>query len=270
MRTQRVNRTLISVAAGSFVIMGLAAVSPAWAQADTALDAAEAMAGMLDGAQAGVSGADLMSALEGAAAAGEPMALWHLGNMYENGNGVAKDPVKAFGYFSQIANEYANAAPEGIEADIVAQSFVKVGEYYREGLPGADLRADPGKADRLILHAADYFGEAEAQYRVGERYLASGGGNHLRGARYLYSAAQKGYVPAQAKLGDILFNGNGIEAQPVEGLMWLTVAGRRSAGTGDENWIRDMLTSAMSVASPEQRQEATRLADALSPRFSGL
>jgi TPR repeat protein len=267
MRSFRVNQALISVAAGSVVFLALMSLP---ARAQTAVDAAAAMAGSIDGAQAGVSGADLVSALEGAAAAGEPMALWHLGNMYENGNGVQKDPVKAFGYFSQIADQYANAAPEGIEADIVAQSFVKIGDYYREGLPAADLRADPGKADRLLLHAADYFGEAEAQYRVGELYLESGGGNHLRGARYLYSAAQKGYVPAQAKLGDLLFNGDGVEPQPVEGLMWLTVAGRRSAGTTDEGWIRDMLTSAMSVANAKQREEASRLADALSPRFSGF
>ena len=41
------------------------------------------------------------------------MALWQLGLMYESGEGVEKDPVKAFGYFSQIANEHADAAPRG-------------------------------------------------------------------------------------------------------------------------------------------------------------
>ena len=68
------------------------------------------------------------------------MALWQLGLMYENGEGVQQDKVQAFGYFNKIADEHADAAPKGVDSDIVAQSFVKVGEYYRDGLPEAGLQ----------------------------------------------------------------------------------------------------------------------------------
>jgi len=239
---------------------------------ETAADAALAMANQLDGAGGGISSADLIAALEDAALAGQPMALFQLGLMYESGEGVDKDPVKAFGYFSQIADEHADTAPKGVEADIVAQSFLKIGEYYRQGLPEAGIQKNEAYSNKLIMHAASYFGDADAQYKVGELYLddAELGDNPLQSARWLNLAARKGHAGAQAKLGSMLFNGQGIDADPIEGLMWLTVASRRAAGTADDGWIHDLLTNAMSVATPEQRKQAVELADSLGTRFGGL
>ena len=276
MRTFR-GRALISVSA-ILALLPVLAAGPVAAQVNSAVpnqsavDAALDMAKMLDGAGGGISGADLISALEDAAAAGQPMALWQLGIMYENGEGVEQDRVKAFAYFSQIANEHADAAPRSVEADIVAQSFVKVGEYYREGLPEAGIPKDQEHSNRLMMHAASYFGDADAQYRVGKIYLEDEGvgGNPLQSARWLSLAARKGHAGAQAQLGRLLFNGEGIEANPVEGLMWLTVASRRAANTPDEEWIQGMLNDAMSVATPEQRLTAIELADSLGTRFGGL
>ena len=234
----------------------------------TAADATLTMANMMDGAGGGVSNSDLMSSLENAAAAGQPMALWRLGTMYENGEGVAKDDVKAFGYFSQIANDHADAAPRSVDADIVAQSFVKMGDYYQKGLPDAGVAVDPERAEQLILHAATYFGNADAQYRVGELYLdQSSDPNPLQGARWLSLAAHKGHIAAQAKLGDLLFNGSGLKAQPTEGLMWLSIAHDRSVGTPDENWVNELLTRDMLVATPDERAAAIKLASEVEPQF---
>jgi TPR repeat protein len=280
MRTFRVANAQISVAAAAALALALALAGlPAKAQgvleslpSETAVDAALNMANILDGAGGGISSAALISALEDAAAAGQPMALWQLGLMYENGEGVQKDPVKAFGYFSQIADEHADTAPKGVEADIVAQSFVKVGEYYREGLPEAGIVKDQDYSNKLVMHAASYFGDADAQYRVGKLYLDDGelGDNPLQSARWLSLAARKGHAGAQAQLGAMLFNGDGIEANPIEGLMWLTIASRRAAGTIDEKWIQELLQSATLVATPEYRIEAVHLADSLGTRFGGL
>ena len=280
MRTFRVPNTLISVAAGAAMTLAVAGL-PAQGQVqavlsalpgETAVDAALSMANILDGAGGGISSDALILALEDAAEAGQPMALWQLGVMYENGEGVEKDRVKAFGYFSQIADEHADTAPKGVEADIVAQSFVKIGEYYRSGLPEAGIQKDEDYSNKLMMHAASYFGDADAQYRVGKLYLDDEelGDNPLQSARWLSLAARKGHAGAQAQLGEMLFNGEGIEANPVEGLMWLTIASRRAAGTLDESWIQGMLQDAMSVAAPEHRAEAVRLADSLGARFGGL
>jgi TPR repeat protein len=231
------------------------------------------MANMLDGAGGGVSSDELLAALEDAAAAGQPMAMWQLGTMYENGEGVAKDPVKAFGYFAQIANQHADAAPRGVESDIVAQSFVKVGDYYKQGLPDAGIPADAGRSHALLLHAATYFGDADAQYRVGLLYMQESelGLSPIQSARWFALAARKGHCPAQAQLGDLLFNGaEGVPPQPVEGLMWLTIAHQRCAQTVDAAWVDEMLNRAMSIADPEDRSEAVTLADSLAPQFGAL
>jgi TPR repeat protein len=264
------DHSLISVTTAALFALAAAAM-PVHAQ--TAADAALNMANMLDGAGGGISGDDLLAALEDAASAGQPMAMWQLGTMYENGEGVDKDPVKAFGYFAQIANQHADAAPKGVEADIVAQSFVKVGDYYKQGLPDAGIPANAERSHALLLHAATYFGDADAQYRVGLLYTQENemGVNPLQSARWFSLAARKGHCPAQAHLGDMVFNGvEGIEAQPVEGLMWLTIAHERCAGTGDAAWIDELLNRAVSVATPDQRTEAFALAANIAPQFAGF
>lgn len=281
------------ISAGIGVVIGVLGIGPALAQtqtvasvaglpkavgpdgtasagkpsAGTAADAALALANMLDGAAGGISNADLMSALQNAAAAGQPMALWRLGMMYQNGEGVEKNQVKAFGYFSQIANDHADAAPSGVDADIVAQSFVKVGEYLRKGLPDAGIAVNVSRSEGLIFHAATYFHYADAQYMVGEYYLNSKTPNPLQGARWLSLAAHKGHVAAQAKLGDLLFNGDGIKAQPVEGLMWLNVANNRATGTADASWVNELLTKDMAIATAAQRQRALKAAAIVAPQF---
>lgn len=238
----------------------------------TAVDAALQMANSLDGAGGGISSKELVTALEDAALAGQPMALYQLGLMYESGEGVEKDPVKAFGYFSQIADEHADTAPRGVEADIVAQSFLKVGEYYRTGLPEAGIPKNDEYSNKLVLHAASYFGDADAQFKVGQLYLDDKelGDNPLQSARWLNLAARKGHAGAQAQLGNLLFNGDGVAKDQVEGLMWLTIASRRAVGTTDSGWIGDLLNNAMSVADAEQRKKAVEMADSLGTRFGGL
>ena len=269
MRTIR-DHSLISVTTAALLALA-ASVLPVHAQ--TAADAALNMANMLDGAGGGVSDDDLLAALENAADAGQPMAMWQLGTMYENGEGVDRDPVKAFSYFAQIANQHADAAPKGVEADIVAQSFVKVGDYYKEGLPDAGIPADANRSHALLLHAATYFGDADAQYRVGLLYTQEDemGVSPLQSARWFSLAARKGHCPAQAQLGDMMFHGvEGIQAQPVEGLMWLVIAQQRCAGTGDAAWIDDLFNRAVAAATPEQRAEASALAESIAPQFAGF
>ncbi|WP_424981306.1 tetratricopeptide repeat protein [Maritalea sp. S77] len=218
-----------------------------------------------------VSNENLLAALEDAAEAGQPIALWRLGVMYENGEGVAADRSKAFQYFSQLADGHANTPPKSLEADIVAQSFLKVGEYYREGVPDAGVPENDDLSRKLWLHAASYFGDPEAQFKVGQLYLDENefGYSPLQSARWLALASRKGHAAAQATLGNLMFNGDGIPADPVEGLMWLTLADRNAHGTEDEPWITELFDRAVSIASQDQREQAIAAADTLGSRFGG-
>ena len=251
----------LACAASGLMLAILAATTPARAQ--TAADAALDFARTLDGTGSIVSSDTYLSALESDAAAGRPLALWQLGTMYENGEGVDKDPVKAFGYFAQIANQHADTAPRGLEADIVASSFVKLGDYFRMGVPEAGVSQNPAEYHRMLMHAATYFGDAEAQYRIGMLYQQEDGlgVSPMLSARWLQSAAHKGHCLAQAQLGDLLFNGmEGYEPRQAEGLMWLNFAHATCLGTGDLAAADELLNRALSLATPETRAAAVEMA----------
>ncbi|UYO00064.1 MAG: sel1 repeat family protein [Devosia sp.] len=233
-------------------------VTIAPAQAQTAADAAMDLARMLDGGGSIVSSDDYLSALENDAAAGRPMALWQLGTMYENGEGVDKDPAKAFGYFAQIANQHADTPPRGLEADIVARSFVKLGEdYYRLGAPEAGVSQNLNEYHRVLMHAATYFGDAEAQYQVGMLYQKEEAGlgvSPTLSARWLQSAAHKGHCLGQVQLGNLLFNGLGdYPPRPAEGLAWLEVAHTTCQGTADQAFADEVLNRALAGVPAQDR-----------------
>jgi len=254
------DKSLACAVSGALLTFGLA--MPAYAQ--TAADAAQDFARTLDGTGAFVSNDTYLSALESDAAAGRPLALWQLGTMYENGEGVDKDPVKAFGYFAQIANQHADTAPRGLEADIVANSFVKLGEYFRIGVPEAGVSQNPAEYHRMLMHAATYFGDAEAQYRIGLLYQQEDGLglSPTLSARWLQSAAHKGHCLAQAQLGNLLFNGmENYPPRSAEGLMWLNFAHSTCSGTTDQAAAEELLNRAMSVATPETRAAAVEMAN---------
>src|SRR5262249_21135225 len=52
-----------------------------------------------------------LEALEYAARNGEVMALWKLGRMYADGDGVKQDDLRAFGYFRTLADSHADETP---------------------------------------------------------------------------------------------------------------------------------------------------------------
>jgi uncharacterized protein len=259
MRT-RCARVQFRLAAILALALGLSVPS----QAQTAADAAFDFARTLDGGGSIVSPDTYISALESDAAAGRPLALWQLGTMYENGEGVDRDPVKAFNYFSQIAIQHTDTAPRSLEADIVARSFVKLGDYYRDGVPEVGLPQDPVQYHKMLLHAATFFGDAEAQFRVGLLYQQEDGLglSPTLSARWLKKAALKGHCMAQARLGDLLFNGmNDYPPRAGEGLMWLDLAHQTCAGTSSQGAADELLARAMSAATPEQRAAAVTMAE---------
>ena len=174
--------------------------------------------------------------------------------MYANGDGVAQDDVRAFEYFSRIANAHAEDSPSAPQAQIVANAFVALGRYYLSGIPNSKVKADPDRAREMFSYAASYFGNADAQYDLARLYLKTPDASRedfRYGARWLGLAAQKGQHEAQALLGQMLFNGDRLPRQAARGLMWLTLA-RDSAGT-DETWIKESYNRAFAKASDDDR-----------------
>jgi TPR repeat protein len=201
-----------------------------------------------------------LTALQYAAEEGHPVAQWKLGRMYANGQGVAQDDMRAFDYFSRIANAHAEDSPSAPQAQIVANAFVALGRYYLNGIPNSKVKADPDRAREMFSYAASYFGNADAQYDLARLYLktADASRDDFRyGARWLGLAAQKGQHQAQALLGQMLFNGDRLPRQAARGLMWLTLA-RDSAGA-DEAWIKESYNRAFAKASDDDRASALQM-----------
>ena len=147
--------------------------------------------------------------------------------MYADGDGVIQDDLRAFEYFSRIANAHAEDSPSAPQAAIVANAFVALGRYYLNGIPNSKVKSDTDRAREMFSYAASYFGNADAQYDLARLYLKTPDASrddYRYGARWLGLAAQKGQHQAQALLGQMLFNGDRLPRQPARGLMWLTLA----------------------------------------------
>jgi hypothetical protein len=181
-----------------------------------------------------------LTALQYAADQGQPVAQWKLGRMYADGDGVPRDDLRAFNYFSQIANSHPDEAPGTPQARFVANAFVALGHYYLIGIPNSKITVDRARARDMFGYAATYFGDADAQYELGRLYLGASGDPH-QAARWLRLAATKGHCRAEVALGEMLFQGQVVPRQAARGLMWL-ILGRdcagallgRTAGAGDQ------------------------------------
>ena len=194
--------------------------------------------------------------------ANETVAQWKLGRMYADGNGVAQDDLRAFEYFSGIANKHAEDSPSAPQAAIVANAFVALGRYYLSGIPNSKIKPDTERAREMFSYAASYFGNADAQYDLARLYLQSAGASRddfRYGTRWLVLAAQTGQHQAQALLGQLLFNGDQLPRQAARGLMWLMLA--RDSAAPDETWIRDSYNKAVAKASNDDRAMALQMVE---------
>jgi TPR repeat protein len=190
--------------------------------------------------------------LDYAAERGVPGAIWKLGRMYADGDGVHMNKARAYEYFRRLTMIYGDDSAGTPYATFVANAFVILGQYYLDGIPGT-LTADPTRARDMFRYAASYFGDAEAQFHLGRLYLIGKGAQKdpIQAARWLSLSAGKGDHRAQALLGQMLFKGDEVSRQAARGLFWLIIA-KDGAGP-EEGWITDMYTSALAQANENDR-----------------
>lgn len=256
----RISRGLLSVAllSGAVVAFGTAfAFDGTSVGQDSALKLLAPQSG--GGAAQALPQPNSLTTLQYAADSGHPVAQWKLGRMYASGDGVVRNDLRAFEYFSRIASAHAEDSPAAPQATIVANAFVALGRYYLDGIPNSRVKPDAERAREMFSYAASYFGNADAQYDLARLYLDGVGitRDTRYGTRWLGLAAQKGQYQAQALLGQILFNGVLLPRQAARGLMWLTLA--RDNAAPDEAWIRDSYAKAMAKASDDDREMAVQM-----------
>ena len=194
--------------------------------------------------------------LEKAARDGDVLPTWELGRMYADGDGVKQNHQLAFEYFGGIADSHADEPTGTAQARFVANAFVRLGGYYLTGIPNSNIKPDAVRAHDMFNYAASYYGDRDAQYRLGRMYLDGQGVSKdaKQGIRWLSLAADKGQYQAQAVLGAFLFKGQNGTRDAERGLMWLMLA--RKAATPEETWITDQYTAASQQATAEELTRA--------------
>ncbi|HRE22034.1 MAG TPA: tetratricopeptide repeat protein [Rhabdaerophilum sp.] len=190
-----------------------------------------------------------------AAREGNVAAQWKLGRMYKDGDGVGRDDLKAYQNFSQIVRLRADENPDSPHARMVAQAFVALGGYHLTGIANSRVKRNPARAVEMFHYAASYYNDADAQYHLG-RVLADGlaGTTDLQqAARWFNLAAEQGHRYAQARLGQMLFNGEGVPRQAPRGLMWMQVAVQQADPLRDA-WVIELEAKARGLASEDERR----------------
>jgi hypothetical protein len=197
-----------------------------------------------------------------AAEQGDLLAQWKLGRMHAEGDGVAEDHLKAFEMFSKIIETHADEPSDGAKARVVAQAFVAVGTYWMDGIAGTDVKPNAEKAHKAFHYAASYFGDGDAQYQLGRMHLDGllGIRNPKQAGRWFNLAANSGHSRAQAMLGHLLWTGDGLQRQPAQGLMWVTLA-KRATPADKDPWVHELYAAIVSQATEEQRGLSAMMAE---------
>ncbi len=253
----------ISSIAASFLTIGLVAgASPSIGfDGKTSSNNLSPMEAFVSGTRALKTGetAKAVVSLQYAAENGHALAQWKLGRMYAEGDGVKHDDLRAFDYFRRIVDSHAEDSANQPQARFVANAFVALGQYYRDGIPNSPVKRDLSRARDMLAYAASYFGDPDAQFHLARLYMKGEGvhQDHKLAVRWLGLAANKGQYEAQATLGQTLYRGEHVPRQRALGLMWLTLA---SDGSGDRiEWIANAREAAFKQATEDERALALSL-----------
>ena len=223
-----------------------AALSPAMSPVDAMRSATEAL-------KTGEKKRAVIS-LQYAAEHGHGFALWQLGRMYADGDGVARDDYRAFEYFQKFADSHADENPAIPRARFVANAFVALGHYYLDGIPNTAVPQSPELARADVRPCGVLLRRSRGAVSSSPRSTSTATASTRdpkRAVPWLVLAANKGHYKSQAVLGRILFNGEHGMRQRASGLMWLTVA---CDGPGaKEPWIAELRETAVKQATDDER-----------------
>ena len=204
--------------------------------------------------------AEAVSVLEYAANQGNPAAQWKLGRMYETGDGVKRDALAAFNIFKGITERHSRANPNSPDGQFASDAMVALGRYYRKGIPAGNVARDLYQARVMFTTAAMVFRNANAQFELARLNLDQSDGMYdpKLAARMLTLSHHKGHNGAKALLGNMIFEGNHMNANPVKGLVMIGEA-KKLAAPVDYDWISELQEEAFALATPEQRKQAVLL-----------
>lgn len=187
-------------------------------------------------------------------------AQWKLARMFQTGQGVVRDDVRAHRLYQGIADRYSEIPPNRFDRPYVSNAVVWLGRYALAGIPAAQMPSDPVLAEHYFQRAAALYGDANAQFHLGELYSSDrlGVRRYRQAARWYGLASRKGHPAAQAALGQMLFYGKGVRKNRVKGLVYIARAAAAAAQSGIGG-IAEIREQAFANASDAQRKAANAI-----------
>lgn len=182
-----------------------------------------------------------------AADKGAANAQWELAQRYRTGTGVDRDFDKALYWYAACSvNGYENRVGILMADSIPDSDFVRymrgMKDYYDKDYAcamkifkslGKGKIKDAKIMEAVIMANPDYSkynlkramkrlkglakSNARALYELGMLYMAT---DMEKAAYYILKAAEKGYAPAECVLGDIYYEGKGVEKDPETAMHW--------------------------------------------------
>lgn len=183
------------------------------------------------------------AALREAAAKGDRLASFEIGNRYMEGRGVTSDYVKA-------AQWYNISAAEGF-----APAQYRLGNFNEKGL---GMPRDLEKAKTWYQRSAEQ-GNASAMHNLAVLYAsgANASPDNAKAIRWFTDAAELGVKDSQYNLGILYAKGMGVPVNLEESYKWFALAA--NSGDKDAAEKRDQVAKAMNPDRWERAKATVRL-----------
>jgi TPR repeat protein len=249
---------------GALLAAGMLTGSPSLAQAVTASanisgngdEHARAERAFRDGHVA-----DGIETLQSAARRGGIKAQLQLARIYAEGKIIPRDEVRACELFSTLADRNSQIDRTDAAAKQIAEAFRAWAMCYVKGASAPGWERNLSRAAVLFYQAGVMLDDAESLHELAKMFLTGQGiaQNSRLAVHYFFSAARKRYAPAQALLGNLMWEGKVLKRQPVNGLALIVLA-LEGAKPEDKAWIDGIHQEALLTASKEDEAQAIRLA----------
>ena len=188
---------------------------------------------------------------------GNMVADWYLGHMYRLGQGVPVDQATAYSYYNRVAENFDAEETDKNRLRIMVDAQLRVADYLRTGIRGANLKANPQSAARTYLRVATSYGHPRALYGLGTMSIEGEGmtKNPSQGLKWLNAAVRKHSPDAAAYLGELYRTGTYVRQDDTRALMWYIIASQ-SAIKSENPIIFAKLNNLRSTSTEEVRLEA--------------
>ncbi len=194
---------------------------------------------------------DRFEAILPRAEAGEPAAQYAIGEHFQKGLGVERDPAQAMTWYRKAADQAHAGAQYAVgtlyeKGDGVRQDFIKAAAWYE-----------------LAANMGDHPG---AEFALGRLFYRGRGvaNDPSETVKWTGRAAAKGHPAAQYLMGQIYETGWGVDPDPAQAYKWYILASRKPAEVRradpdfDPGAAREALASKMTRFDRERGEEWAR------------